>query len=258
MEFNYEQIEKYIKGELSSTEAQSFEQELSGNSALKEEVALYKDVQNTLSKQFKFEAEDAEVETTIAQLSKKYAAQNFKNNVSKPQENKEEEVENSKVSITRRLLPLTTLAAAAALLLFFFNPFTNKISPSQIVTQNFERYEPDAYLATIDVKTAWQEAIKNYRAENYEVAITKFNSFLKDNPNNKEALLAKGCALLKLNKTDLAIQTFQQINNSKTANWYLALSYLKNDEVTKAQPILEGLLDNKKYGAKAKAIMRDL
>ena len=258
MEFNYEQIEKYIKGELSSTEAQSFEQELSANSALKEEVALYKDVQNTLSKQFKFEAEDAVVETTIAQLSKKYAAQNFKNNVSKPQENKEEEVENSKVSMIRRLLPLTTLAAAAALLLFFFNPFKNNISPAQLAAQNFELYQLDASMGSSDLKATWTEAIKNYRAENYEVAITKFDSFLKDNPDNKEALLAKGCALLKLNKTDLAIQTFQQINNSKTANWYLALSYLKNDEVTKAQPILEGLLDNKKYGAKAKAILRDL
>jgi len=258
MKFNYEQIEKYIKGELSSTEAQSFEQELSGNSALKEEVALYKDVENALSKQFKFEAEDAAVETTIAQLSKKYVAQNVKNSVNKPQENKAEEVENSKGSIIRRLLPLTTLAAAAALLFFFFNPFNNKISPALLAVQNFELYQLDASMGSSDVKATWQEAIKNYRAENYVVAINKFDLFLKDNPNNKEALLAKGCALLKLNKTDLAIQTFQQINNSKTANWYLALSYLKNDEVTKAQPILEGLLDNKKYGAKAKAILHDL
>ena len=258
MEFNYEQIEKYIKGELSPTEVKSFEQELLGNSALKEEVALYKDVENTLSKQFKFEKEDAAVETTISQLSKKYATQNIEDNVSKSKENKTKEVQNSKGNIMRRLLPLATLAAAAALLLFLFNPFSNKISPTQLAAQNFEKYEPDTSMGSSDVKTTYEEAIKNYRAENYEVAITKFDSFLKDEPNNKEALLAKGCALLELNKSGLAIQTFQQIKGSKTANWYLALSYLKNDEVTKAQPILEGLLDNKKYGAKAKAILRDL
>jgi len=247
MEISNIKINQYINGELTGELLEAFEATLATNKDLRDEIKQHKEIDTVLMKNYldlddeARKKEKENLQPIFDELGEKY----FKK-------------ENKSTAIIRRLMPIVIFTVAAALLLFFFNPFTNKTSPTQLAVQNFELYQLDASMGSSDLKATWTEAIKNYRAENYEVAITKFDSYLKDNPNNKEALLAKGCALLKLNKTDLAIQTFQQINNSKTANWYLALSYLKNDEVTKAQPILEGLLDNKKYGAKAKAILRDL
>jgi len=264
MEYDYKQIEKFIKGELSEAELKKFKEELNTNAELKKEVMLYQDVEISLSEIFKYEKEDKTLKATFNEFGKKYALE-YSTNKEETQvdnagvllETKVEEATN-RPTITRRLFPLAALAAAAALLLFLFNPFTNQVSPTQLAEQNFTPYQLDAFMGDDNnTEIEWKNAVKYYRAEDYENALQNFNIFLQSNPNNKEALLAKGNAQLKLNQTNAAIQTFQQVgNNSEAAKWYLALAHLKNDEVKKAKPFLQSLTGKATYGKKAKALLK--
>jgi len=266
MEYDYKQIEKFIKGELPEAELIRFEEELNTNSDFKKEVMLYQDVDISLSDIFKYENEDKALQVTFNQLGKKYANEYSKNEAEITVENadvsteihKEEAVKQP--TITRRLFPLAALAAAAALLLFLFNPLANQVSPAQLAEQNFTPYQLDALMGSGDNAEAdWTKGAKYYRAKDYNNALQYFNVFLKNNPNNKEALLAKGSAQMKLNLIDEAIQTFQQINSkSKASEWYLALAYLKNDEAEKAKGLLQNLSGNTKYDKNAKTLLNDL
>lgn len=258
MEFSYEQIEKYIKGELSTTEVQSFEKELAVNTSLKEEVALYKDVEASFSSHFKFEKENATIESTLGDLGKKYASENVEHNIQNTDKIESLKAKSGKPTITRRLFPLIILAAAAALLLFIFNPFTNQITPSQLAVQNFSPYEIETFMGDDKSDKILKEGKKHYNSGVYALALENFNEYLLANPNDIEVQLTKGCAQFKLEQTDAAIQTFQQIKNSNAAKWYLALTYLKKDDVNKANTILKSLLNNQQYGNKAETLLKQL
>jgi len=269
MEYNYEQIVKYIKSELSPAEMQSFEEELSKNKTLQQEVALYKDVDVTLSNEFKYKKEDTALQATLSQLSKKYAteyaASNFEIKTTglntSDELYTEEAIDQTKPSITRRLFPLAALAAAAALLLFLFNPFTQQMSPVQLADQHFAPYTLETFMGNGDSNEILKKGKKYYNGEAYNLAIENFNKYLAINSNDAEVLLAKGSAELKLNKTEAAIQTFQLIQGKASAKWYLSLAYLKNGETKNAIPLLESLSEGKEnlsYTKRAKEILANL
>jgi len=258
MEFNYEQVAKYIKGELPAAELQSFEQELASNTSLKEEVALYKDVEASLSTHFKFKEEDTAIEASLTKLSKKYTSENTKDVSKETSEFETKAISKDKPSITRRLFPLVTLAAAAALLLFIFNPFAGQLSLGELVTQSFKPYELETFMGDDESDKILKEGKKHYNDEAYKLALENFNEYLSVNPNDKEVQLAKGCSQFQLNQTDAAIQTFKQIENNSSAQWYLALSYLKKEEAHKAKTILESLVSDRQFRTKAKALLKHL
>lgn len=268
MDYNYEQIVKYLKNELSSAEMQSFEQELSINKTLKEEVILYKDVEASLSNQFNYEKEDSELQITFNKLGKKYATEYSETQSETTatdsvtsKTHSQEEINQTKPSIIRRLFPLAALAAAAALLLFMFNPFTQQLSPAQLADQNFTPYTLETFMGNGDSDEFLKKGKKYYNGEAYALAIETFDQYLITNPTDGEVLLAKGSAQFKLNKIDASIQTFQQINNKTSAKWYLALAHLKNGESEKAKTLLQGLSkkeDNKLYTEKAKELLKEL
>ncbi len=262
MEYNYEQIEKYLKGELSMVELNNFEQELATNSTLKEEVALYKDVDASLNNHFRFEKEDKALKAMFNEYGKKYAVEyaSDQNNTSIEQniEHNDANKVPKRTTITRRLFPLAALAAAAALLLFLFNPFTNQVSPTQLAEQNFTPYTLETFMGGGQSDEILKKGKKYYNGKAYDLALENFNQYLGINANDSEVLLAKGCAEFKLHQTNNAIQTFQKIKGQASAKWYLALAYLKNNDVENAKAQLQSLTSNAQYGKNAKALLKEL
>jgi len=258
MEFNYEQIEKYLKGELAPADLENFELELSKSELLKEEVALYKDVEVALSNQIKFEKEDSETETILAELGGKYKEKNIEDTSKKDGEFEAKVVNTNKSTITRRLFPLATLAAAAALLLFIFNPFVSQLSTEQLADENFTPYTLESFMGDSGTDKILKKGKKQYGTGAYELALKNFNEYLEVNPGDTEIQLAKGCSQFKLNQTDAAIQTFQEIKNSSSAQWYLALAYLKKEETNSAKAVLESLLSDRQFGNKAEALLKQI
>jgi len=254
MEFNYEQIEKYIKGELSPIELQSFEQELAGNSSLKDEVALYKDVNKTLSTHFKYEEEDNAMKTTLDQLGKKYASGYKDANEGSSILEKEQAAGNEK-TIIRRLLPLATLAAAASVLFFLFNPFQGSTFDAfyKPYKASFSQVRGD------DSSKDLANAEKAYGSKDFETVVELTAKY----PDDINAQMAKGGAEMELKNYAAAIATFKKIASKpstyqNTANWYLALAYVKQNETEKAKTVLQQVPSGSNYFDKAQQLLKKL
>jgi len=141
------------------------------------------------------------------------------------------------------------VAATVAVLLGFsgFWYFNNSIDTEKLYVENFEPYrnvvQPILRGETkTDLKT---KAFTAYETRDYTEALHYFNELLKENPDETIAFY-KANVLLKLNKTEEAVLIFK--NNLKTTdslnaknNWYLALAYLRLNDIEGAKEILNEL-----------------
>ena len=69
-----------------------------------------------------------------------------------------------------------------------------------------------------------------------------FLELLKEEPDNAEVQLAIGICQLELEQFENASQTFTSVNNplyKDQAQWYMAMTFLKQSDLTSARTILE-------------------
>lgn len=112
-----------------------------------------------------------------------------------------------------------------------------------------------------DIKS---EAFFEYDNENYEKSVALFSKIYRTDKDDY-ALFYKALSLMELGKTNEAIAAFNQFdlskNNSFTpfVKWYLALSYVKENQKEKAVPLLQSLSEtNNPQQEMAKKIMSEL
>lgn len=242
---NDEQIEKYINYELTGLELAEFEMRLKNDHNLKEQVDEHIKLNEDLAYKFQYENQDADLKANLNKLSGHYFAKKDKNTKAEIETKVKEtgtvsgqlEINKNKsnTSNKRYLLLFGLTSIAAAVLLFLFNPFAIEVSSDQLADKYFNSYLPSS--------------------ENY----IDFGS-----PHSANEQLTLGSQYYEANQIDLAIRSFQQIaglnseNFSTTANWYLALCYLKQNKPERANPLLENLKSTKIYGDDAEAILRQL
>jgi len=266
MNFNYEHIEQYINGTLTGEALADFEAKLLTNKALAEEVALYKDVDSTLTVAYAYEEEDAALKQTFNQLGKKY----FTEEVTTIQETDSTKVKGDNTKVVqlqparkenergdspgvRWLKPLIGLAVAALIALLLFQ------IPLRSLVDNY--YEPFALEITkkgdnIQTLTQAQNA---YNSGDYASALPVFEK----HPDKIEVQLAKGNAEYNLGKLDAAVVTFQKIASRNsihqpTANWYLALTHLKQEQPEKAKAILQKIPEGSQYYEQAQQLFKKI
>lgn len=89
-----------------------------------------------------------------------------------------------------------------------------------------------------------QLAMQQYELENYKAARNMLEDILKQNPENLTARFYAGVCQLKLNNPHRASEHFENVEKNPDsefflpAQWYLALSYLKNKNKQNAKQIL--------------------
>jgi len=115
--------------------------------------------------------------------------------------------------------------------------FADNFSPYRNVVHPIVRGE-----TSNDIKT---KAFTAYETKNYNEALNYFNQIIKNN-SDKTILFYKANVLLQLGKTDEAITILQQTlktSDSLTnkSHWYLALAYIKNNNLDKAKQSLKTL-----------------
>ena len=145
--------------------------------------------------------------------------------------------------------------------------FTNtSINNDELFAANFEPYRNVVHPivrgeTAQDIKT---KAFIAYETKNYEEALGYFNKILKES-EDETILFYKANVLLQLNKGDDAIAIFE--NNLKTSDslneknqWYLALAYLKNNNIDQAKHQLQALItSNSKFKSKtAKQLLKKI
>ena len=230
-------IAKHISNTLSIEERTMFEQLLDTDKAFKDEVKFQESVKLAATKK------------AHGQLKKHLQA-----------------IENETVSPKSRTL--WWLAAASILVLvtsglYFFNTgysndalFTNYYEPAKNIVHPIVRD-----LSEKDLKT---DAFIAYQKKDFITAQQLFST-LYTSTQESEFLFYEAIASLENNNMDTAIQRLEAHKNytdalSSKTNWYLALAYLKNDNVKEVELILTELIkdENAFKFKEAKALLKKI
>ncbi len=219
-------IEKYFSKKISEVELLEFKNLYENDEEFKNEVDFLKNIQ------LASEGEDSS---------------RFK---SKLQCYESEFVKEKKPHSPRWLKPLLAVAAIFIIGLGFTLFLNQNLNNNQLYKEYFE---PAKNVSTPIVRSESNEKIIDnafiaYSEANYKQAISLFDQAFQ-NTQNSELLFYKGNSLLALNETDEAIQTFKKhlsfsdILTNRT-HWYLALAYLKKEQIDEAKQELNLLINS--------------
>jgi len=221
MEKHYNQIEDYIAGKLDSKSKAAFEAQLKADPKLADALQLQRSMGAFLKK-----------ENMMAQLMPELQALGDKHF-------QEKKATAKVVSFRKRLL--MGAAIAASLLLFIF------------VWNNMEQQSPYEQFAVHDTLSLIEkgtydplagEAQKAFNEQNYTKAVFSLKNFLLENPGSLKAQLAFGIASMETGDDARALETFTTLHEGTTTytsagTWYLALYYLKKDNINECQKYLK-------------------
>ena len=143
--------------------------------------------------------------------------------------------------------------------------FVNSSSPSsdQLYTSYFEPYRNivQPIVRGENKDDIQSKAFEAYETENHESAINYFNEILEETPDQTISFY-KANSLLKLNRANEAIKILEtNIKNSDSLQdrnlWYLALAYLKDNNINASKKTLKSLLSQSDFKSKeAKALIK--
>jgi len=106
-----------------------------------------------------------------------------------------------------------------------------------------------------------------FKEQDYKKASLAFNDWIKTHPEkyNSTVFLYLGISYLEIDATDKAINIFSKVTNSESldaskAYWYLALTYLKTEHISKAKEVLKLIIKNPSNSnfSKAKELLKKI
>ena len=212
-------------------------------------------VDGLMAVQLKGSADSAKED--LEMLERKYAAQN-------------KYVSGNSWKLGWWLLILAALLAAVAAWLWFKSPM-HKSNADRIYAMYFVP-ATNEYVAMqlrgkqekFDAHPALEQAMQYYDAKQYAAAINYFEQYLLEQPNDGQAALYEGIALMELRQLEKAIDLLEQAtdtypDHSLAAHWYLALAHLLNKDNAAARSELQYLMSiDSPYKERAAAILAQL
>lgn len=224
MEDNWNDIEAYFNDTLSESERLKIEEKMKTDQAFAQEVALYKSIEGGL----RLKGNKA-LKAQLDEIHNRVIP-----NASKPR--------------VRQLSTGNWLAIAASIALLIVAGYllfgTNTNSSENLFAAHYERFEWDAETRSSQTNPL-QELSQLYNSENTR-------EFLKAAENgqwlpeqNPQLALALGSSYLEQKQYEKAIQYFETASTNtlfqSEAQWYLALTYLKQEKTSKAIELLQVL-----------------
>jgi tetratricopeptide (TPR) repeat protein len=239
-------IERYNAGEMSEDEAKWFRNELKGNNKLREEVYLRKQTDEILKNQ------------DIISLRTKLSA------IEKAREKKIPASKSRKSPVYLKYAAVMAFLVAIGAIAIFSG---RDLSNDEIVNKYYKEYAPPTVhrTGTSITNADFALAVEFYNTHDYEKAVTLFNKVLKSNPRDMQSVLLKGISNFEYQQYPEAKQSFADVisdNNNlfiETAEWYLALCYVKTNEKNEAIQHLEAIKNEDGiYKNEARKILRKL
>jgi tetratricopeptide (TPR) repeat protein len=236
-------IERYIAGEMNEAEQDWFLKELNGNSGLREEVALRKKTEMVLKNR------------DIIQLR-----------------NKLSDIEKNRKTLilsktTRKRVPISIAAAVAGLIIIGSIAFWGgkHLTNDEIINQYYRSYEGGSVSRSSqsDADNDYSTGMEYYNIHDYKNAAIYFSKVLNNDPENMESTMFYGTSSFEVKNYPEAKRSFSKVidnNNNlfiEDAKWYLALCYLKTNDMTKASNELAAINNSKSiYSKDAGIILR--
>lgn len=222
-----EKLIQYMDGDLTGGELESFEKQLSENGELQQELENL-----TLAK---MAIRSYGLKSRVASVHREMMNE-FNKTAEKPAEN--------------RIYPFmrSTLKYAASIFLVLCSAVIYlyiTASPSALYKENYEPYK----LSVTRGESSASTIEKDFDSGNYNVVISDFTKIT--NPGNKENFLAAQ-AYQSTHHLDKAIDAFNHVLSSPVSDntfkddaaYYLALTYLENNQPLKAKPIFEKIYED--------------
>lgn len=231
---DYILIDKYLNNELSTQEVQDFENRLATDEQLAKELELVKDMHHF----GKNRSGANEMLDVVAEMGKKYAPQ--------------KDAQVIPIYKRRKVIWAGVVAMASIFLLLIFSDlFTS--DPYQEFFQH-QKISGEQGSSEENLK----RAIKDFNQKKYKSALDAFKTI--DNFSNAEYELAKGICHLELNQFQAAHQIFSNLQQSQqtyknTANWYLALTALKEKKYANCRQLLSEIDSDSAYAQKAEKLL---
>jgi hypothetical protein len=241
-----EDLLKYIDKEMTSSEEQVFEERLQTDPVLKQELEKLLLIKNAVAYYGIYnQVKDARA-------------------LKEAELNQSKNIPGKKAKVIKMSKPLRiSLIAAASILLILtgsLSYFIIQLSPDKVFNENYVSYNVNSLRSSQNKMTKVEEAYFN----------RDFNDAIKSGSESNltpQDELLKGISYLQLNQLPAAIELFNKIlrendNNFKQdAEYYLALTYIKNKEYTNALPILLRIRRNTNhlyYNAVTQKLIRDV
>ena len=216
-------IEQYRFGPMSESERLKFEQELVENPKLNHEFQLDIELEESL-KQY-----------DIIDLRRKlFRAMN-------------EEKAQVNIPVSKSFHSKWYMVAASITFLVLLGGALHLMNPVKYTNNTlFEMYYSgeNAHNLTRSAGNSNDEAMTKYREGDFNSALVLFNEILDKDPSNIYIRYYSGLASIEASQNEKAISEFKYIIDQKNnlfvenAQWYLALSYLKNNQVKDAKNLL--------------------
>ena len=241
-EEDYLLIDKKLNNELTSDEARAFEQRYAQDPTFAEEYALQQHLVDTLRSQH---------------------ARQLKQEMKKLHEEVKAERRRHRHRWAYAVAATIALLLVAGAAFFYFRAPTSEA----LYSAYYHPYRADPLVrGESDSTFSYDQAVQLYRTGQYPDAIPLLEHLLVvDTTHRDKVLLLLGNSHLNGGGLSSAIAYFQQATTSpnpaiqKFATWYLALSYLKNDNISAARPLLESIASHPgMYQAKAKELLKEL
>lgn len=219
-----EKIQKYLANELSENELAEFEDLVNKHSELKDEIQLYRKVSGAIA--------DASLEDFKNDLEKIHN-QNFGN---------QNNITYAKSKQWYLLAALFLIMITIASVFLFKN---NETNIQAIFEKYYQPLEADYTRSLEEDSNTYVFAMNAFCNKNYNLAFVQFKDLVAIDNENYSARLYLGVCGIELSEFSMAETQFKLIIESgdpfykQDAEWYLALLYLKMEDVEKAKSIFE-------------------
>jgi len=215
---DFEKIEQFISGSLSSEDLINFKKRLKNDPLLQQQVKEYEVLISGVEKQ--------SLRNKLNDFHKEFESE--KKNIIQPKKS---------LSITK-----FSIAATVALIIGFtgFWLYNSKNTNQKLYAEHFG---PDPGLPTVMSNNNdfdFYDAMVDYKRGNYNVAIKKWENILTKSPENDTLNYFLGVSYLAEKNQFKAIEFLTRVLNESNsiflndANFYLGLAYLKNNDIEKS------------------------
>jgi tetratricopeptide (TPR) repeat protein len=238
-------IERYNSLEMTESERQWFLKEMEGNEQLRKEVDLRRQTDNILKKQ---------------------AVMSLRTKLSEIDKTRMERKKGRKIRTTAILKYAAVFAGIVALTsIIFFSGQT--LTSEEIIDKFYTSYEAPSSQrsATSETNPDYILGLKYYNEQDYRNAASQFAKVLERNPGDMQTHLLSGVSNMEEEQYSEAKKSFTTViddNNNlfiESARWYLALCYVKTEDMEKASRLLVSIKnEGGLYSKDAKKVLKKL
>lgn len=244
-DLRYTLFDKYLNNELTDVELQSFNNTLQTDEDFKQEFEIYKALDTSFASKFENEHAEVELKKTLQQLGNQYIADS---NISAP-----------KPRVIHFLNYKKLMVAASIAILIGFFVFNN----GQPTYADFNNHATLELVVRGDQNQTFLKAEQAFNAKNYQAALKELTVLSALNPNDVEIYFYRGICNLELDNIAEATSIFEHISKgtssySNNATWYLALTYLKQENYTKCKQTLQLIPETAEVYAQAQKLLKKL